>query len=94
MTDFGISPEHVRGIADTWEREGRAVAALTFTPGLQPAFGCASLDGLLQCAEAAEKTGELLGDALAALGTAVHRFNAVTQESDAAAAVEITGGRS
>ncbi|MEZ5210832.1 MULTISPECIES: hypothetical protein [unclassified Gordonia (in: high G+C Gram-positive bacteria)] len=94
MSEFGITPEHLHTIADTWQHEGQTLTGLRFTPGLAPAFGCATLDGLLRCAEAAEQTSGRLGDELAALGRAVGRFNALTQESDAAAAAAIIGGGS
>lgn len=93
MSEFGISVEHLHTIADTWQREGSAIRELRFALPTDPAFGCASLNGLLRCAEAAGRRTVDLGTELDRLGAAVRRFNTLTQDSDSTTAAEIAASR-
>ncbi|MFT4088893.1 MAG: hypothetical protein QM658_17400 [Gordonia sp. (in: high G+C Gram-positive bacteria)] len=89
--NFGITPGQIDSIASTWATEGKTLTGLRF-PTTGAAGDCATLAALAQCSAAGHRSTKRLGTDLGALARALKLFNALTAESDVAAANDIVAG--
>lgn len=88
MSNFGITPGQVAQIAADWRSGGETLAA----ERLSPPTGSSSSRVVAACAAfcaAASTATKADADRLTALGDALARFDALTEESDRASAAAL-----
>ncbi len=89
MSGFELTPEELRTLALSWQRQAGVIGALPFDHTIGGRAQSASFAGLAACAAAATRTITDFGADLTAFSDAVARFAELASVADDAAAAAI-----